>query len=106
MTAAQGQASERASADVERAKVTDGFFVDETSVEMPPSPDAPYDVRAAWAREVVTQAAAQTVDQRSARVALPADIRPSHFWEVEFQSALVDPIAYARSIRPSGRILN
>lgn len=83
----------------------DGFFADEISVEMPPSADDPYEVRAAWAREVVAQAAAQTIDQRSAR-ALPDGLRPSHFWEVEFQSALVDPIAYARSIHQSPLILN
>lgn len=82
------------------------FFADEILVEMPPSADDLYEIRAAWAREVVSRVAAQTVHQRSARVALPDGLRPSHFWEVEFQSALVDPIAYARSIRQSPRILN
>ena len=104
MTANQEHDTTQESADLKRA--TAGFLANEISVEMPPSADDPYEVRAAWAREVVAQAAAQTIDQRSARVALPDDLRPSHFWEVEFQSALVDPIDYARSIRQSPRILN
>jgi hypothetical protein len=96
----------RASSDVERPLATDGFFADEISVETAPSRDDSYEVRATWAREAVALAAAQNIDERRARIALPDDIRPSHFWEVEFQSALVDPVAYARSMRENPRVLN
>jgi len=85
--------------DLGRAMSMEGFFADEISVNTAPSPEDPYEVRAAWAREAVAQASAQIAEHRTARVGLPDDIRPSHFWEVEFQSALVDPIAYARSMQ-------
>lgn len=90
-------------ADMQRAMAMDGFFADEVTINAPPTPDASYEERAAWARAAVAQAAAQAPQQRSARTTLPDDIRPSHFWEVEFQSALVDPIAYARSMRENTR---
>lgn len=90
--------------DVENAMAMDGFFADETSLDSPPSPEDSYEARAAWAREAVAQLASQNTQARSARVSLPDDIRPSHFWEVEFQSALVDPIAYARSMRETTRV--
>lgn len=88
---------------LQRAMAMDGFFADEVSIDAPPAPEDPYEERAAWARAAVAQATAQAPQQRSARTSLPDDIRPSHFWEVEFQSALVDPIAYARSMRESTR---
>lgn len=106
MTETYGSGAKGAVADVERAMSMDGFFADEQSIETPPSPDDDYETRAAWAREVVAQASAQAAEQRSARVSLPDDIRPSHFWEVEYQSALVDPIAYARSIQENARARN
>ncbi len=104
MTADRGRDAARAGAD--KIMALDGFFADEISLDTAPSPDDPYEVRAAWAREAVAQAAAQTSEQRSARVSIPDDIRPTHFWEVEFQSALVDPIAYANSMREFPRVLN
>ncbi|MEZ5961141.1 MAG: hypothetical protein R3C30_12040 [Hyphomonadaceae bacterium] len=105
MTADRGRNYAR-TGDAEKAMSMDGFFADEISVETAPSPEDPYEVRAAWAREAVSQAMTQTTEQRSARVSLPEDVRPSHFWEVEYQSALVDPVAYARSMRETGRAPN
>lgn len=90
--------------DTSRAMAMDGFFADEVSMDAPPAPEDSYEERAAWARAAVAQATAQAPQQRSARISLPDDIRPSHFWEVEFQSALVDPIAYARSLRESSGV--
>lgn len=90
-------------ADLQRAMAIDGFFADEVSIDAPPAPEDPYEERAAWARAAVAQATEHATQQRSARVSTPDDIRPSHFWEVEFQSALVDPVAYARSIRETAR---
>lgn len=104
MTADRAIASKRADADVQTAMTMGGFFADETSLDMPPSPEDSYEARAAWAREAVAQVASQSSQARGARVSLPDDIRPSHFWEVEFQSALVDPIAYARSMREGARV--
>lgn len=89
-------------ADLQRAMAIDGFFADEVSIDAPPAPEDPYEERASWARAAVAQATEHATQQR-ARVSMPDDIRPSHFWEVEFQSALVDPIAYARSMRDSTR---
>lgn len=62
-----------------------------------PSADAPYEVRASWARDAVEEVV-QSGHRHNARVLLPPDIRPTHFWEIEFQSALTDPQAYARTL--------
>ena len=106
MTETHGSDAKRGLDDARREMSMDGFFADEPSVETPPSPDDDYETRAAWAREVVSRVSAQAPEMRTARVSLPDDIRPSHFWEVEYQSALVDPIAYARSMRESSRTVN
>lgn len=106
MSADQERGFTRVDADAERAMAMDGFFADEIAVSTAPSPYASYEARAEWAREAVAQATAQIAEQRGARLSLPDDIRPSHFWEVEFQSALVDPVAYAHSMRETGRAPN
>jgi len=106
MTETYGSGAKRNADDIERAMSMDGFFADEQTLDTPPSPDDDYETRAAWAREAVAQVSANAAQQRRACVSLPDDIRPSHFWEVEYQSALVDPIAYARSMRENVRTLN
>ena len=62
-----------------------------------PAADEPYEVRAAWARDAVEEVVT-SAHRHSARVLLPPDIRPTHFWEIEYQSALTDPQAYARTL--------
>lgn len=90
----------------DRAGLPDGFFVDALSVDDPPSSDDSYEVREAWARSIVADVMDQADERPTARVAAPDDIRPTHFWEVEFQSALVDPEVYARSMRATGPLIN
>ena len=57
-----------------------------------PSSDAPYDVRAAWSRDYVTWFILQTPQDG----ALPADVRATHRFEIEFEVCVMDPQSYER----------
>jgi hypothetical protein len=57
-----------------------------------PSADAPYDVRAAWSTDYISWFIAQMPQQG----ALPADVRDTHRFEIEFQACVSDPQAYER----------
>lgn len=59
--------------------------------EAPPA-SAPYEVRAEWAEEYVPEVlAAMDVDGDE-----PDDVRPTHLFEVEFNSCVLDPPEYER----------
>lgn len=57
-----------------------------------PSAAAPYDVRAAWSRDYVTWYILQTPHEGE----LPADVRATHFFEIEFEICVMDPQSYER----------
>src|SRR5689334_11226876 len=61
-------------------------------VSAAPSAGAPYDVRAAWSRDYVGWFIAQLPSQG----ALPADVRDTHLFEIEFEICVQDPRAYER----------
>lgn len=57
-----------------------------------PSRDAPDYVRAAWSEAYV----AWYVSQLEIEGALPPDVSPTHLYEVEFATAMLDPQRYER----------
>ena len=57
-----------------------------------PGATAPYDVRAAWSRDYVAWFIMQMPQDGS----LPADVRDTHRFEIEFQACVPDPQAYER----------
>lgn len=66
--------------------------VDYAATEPPPSADADYEERAAWSAHYVAWFIART----GGDTRLPPDVRPSHRYEVEFNSCVLDPEEYVR----------
>ncbi len=50
------------------------------------NPPSEREDRIRWAENVAGE-----IMSRYGRVPLPGDVRPTHLWEVEFQSAMCDP---------------
>ena len=72
----------------------DGAFVNKADLPVP-RVSAPYEERARWAR----QYGGHVVREFGARlppVELPPDVRPTHLYEIEFQSAVMNPAEYFR----------
>ena len=66
----------------------DGAFRSTTPI----TPEA--ETRERWAADAADKMAARYKD-----VKLPDDVRPTHLWEVEFQSAMSDPVAYEQETK-------
>jgi hypothetical protein len=62
----------------------------------PPPRTAPYEERAAWSERYVAWYLAQAPRLDGAR---PSDVEPTHRYEVEFNSCVLDPQEYARDTR-------
>lgn len=62
----------------------------------PPARTAPYDTRADWSERYVNW----LIDQTPAEGPMPFDIDPSHRYQVEFFSCVMDPETYARRTAP------
>jgi hypothetical protein len=60
----------------------------------PPSADTPYEERAAWSDRYLNWVLAETPQQG----VTPTDVRATHRYEIEFNSCVADPEAYARAI--------
>jgi hypothetical protein len=56
-----------------------------------PSANAPYEQRADWSERYVAWFIAHTPQPREA---LPSDVEPTHRYEVEFNSCVLDPQRY------------
>lgn len=76
----------------------DGLFREREAATQPPPHDAPYEVRAAWAEAYIAELSAADASLRRRQIDLPDDVRPTHLWEVEFQSAVLNPQEYARDV--------
>jgi hypothetical protein len=70
------------------APPSSGHHVD----QMPPAATASYEDRAAWAERYVAWYLGQTPQARSGA----ADVAPTHAYQVEFNSAVLDPPEYYR----------
>lgn len=62
--------------------------------EAPPTAAAPYEERAEWSARYVSW----LMDRTAQEGALPPDVRDTHLYEVEFNSCVIDPQAYVRTI--------
>lgn len=60
--------------------------------DLPPSADAPYEERAEWSARYVIW----LIDETPQQGVTPIDVRATHRFEVEFNSCVADPAAYAR----------
>lgn len=58
----------------------------------PPARTAPYEIRAEWSERYVNWLIAQTPTDGP----MPFDVPPSHRYQVEFFSCVMDPQTYAR----------
>jgi hypothetical protein len=62
--------------------------------DLPPSPDAPYEERAAWSERCVNWMLGEAPQQG----VTPTDVRATHRYEIEFNSCVADPEAYMRAV--------
>ena len=63
----------------------------------PPSAAAPFEKRESWCDAYVSSLVAPAPD-----ISLPADVRPTHHFETEFNACKLDPQEYARQTRDDG----
>jgi hypothetical protein len=62
--------------------------------DAPPSAQARYEDRAEWSARFVTWVLSETPQEGTT----PIDVRATHLYEIEFNSCVADPEAYAREI--------